>query len=158
MHSGSEVTTRAYFDDNGGIDPDPHRGKGLFLAFGLTPGVYTVIATDPVTEETIERKSLPVYPNGVHLVELVQAPGEIVLGGIRDPDGNPITPSLQFSLIGEDSRLCPRHWEKGVLSRPPANTSFEWSNGPAAEIIPSRSPGPSALWDCRPSASLRMGP
>ncbi|MCG3111006.1 MAG: carboxypeptidase-like regulatory domain-containing protein [Candidatus Manganitrophus sp. SB1] len=108
---GDEVLTRAYFDDEGEVDPDREQtgAKGAFLAFGLTPGVYTVIATDPITNETIDRKSLLVYANGVHLVELVQASGEIVLGVIRDPEGNTITPP-QLSLIGENPD-CPQFGE-----------------------------------------------
>ncbi len=118
--AGNEVLNRAYFDANGTVDPDLEltTTTGGFLAFSLAPGVYTVIATaiDPVTKEpieTIDRKSLPVYANGVHLVELVQASGEIVLGATLDAGGNPIA-SPQLSLIGENSG-CPQLGEECSL-------------------------------------------
>lgn len=95
-NAGNEVPIEQVFDQTS--------STGLVMAFDLAPGVYTVIATDPTTQEVLGRKTLPVYPNGVHLVELVKPtanpPEEITLGAVEDVKGNPIS-SLQFSLVGE---------------------------------------------------------
>ncbi len=114
---GDEVSTRAYFNDSGVVGPALNRtgASGEFLAFDLTPGVYTVIATDS-DGKTIGRKSLPVYSNSVHLLELVKATGAIVLGPTRDMRGDPMT-SLRFSLVGGSPGAdCPQVGEGCELS------------------------------------------
>lgn len=109
--TGNAAATLAYFDDAGKVvtDPDPAVNrtfaKGGFLAFDLKPGLYTVIATDPAGN-TIGRKSLPVYPNSTHLVELVNQPGTIGLGPLLGADLNP-APAVLFSLVGGGSPICP---------------------------------------------------
>lgn len=106
--SGVEVSNRVYLNDGGTVDLCPTgvtsctrtetSASGGFLAFDLAPGVYTVIAVDG-NGKTIGRQSLPVYKNGIHLVELVKTPGEIQLGTVHDVGGNAI-PSIALSLVG----------------------------------------------------------
>lgn len=111
--SGNAVATRAYFNDAGIVDPALNRtsASGGFLAYNLTPGLYTVIATDQ-DGKTVGRKTLPVYPNGVHLVELVNRPGEVVLGQARGVNSD-LTAPLFFSLIGGGAPNCPPPGELG---------------------------------------------
>jgi hypothetical protein len=123
---GDEVTDRAYFNDDGVVDPCPAApcpvrtatsASGGFLAFDLTPGVYTVIATvgtDP--KITIGRKSLPVYANSVHLVELVKASGEIALGPVRSASGAPVSVQRTSLIGGEPGPGCPQVGEGCLLA------------------------------------------
>src|SRR5579884_177453 len=103
--SGKKISTLAYFDQNSVISPtlDQTTATGGFLVFDLTQGVYTVTATatDPTTQKTtmIGRKTLAVYANSTHLVELVNKSGEITLGATEDANLNPTSlPTL--SLFG----------------------------------------------------------
>jgi len=106
--SGSPVATRAYLDANGEVNPALNLSRtsasGGFLAYGLAPGLYTVIATQ--SGNTVGRKTLPVYPNGVHLVELANRPGQVVLGQARGVNSD-LTAPLFFSLIGGGLPSCP---------------------------------------------------
>ncbi|MBI3803172.1 MAG: hypothetical protein HY282_05355 [Nitrospirae bacterium] len=108
--SGNEITTRAYFNSQGAIDPsqpalDKTSASGGFLVYGLTQGVYTVIATDAVGN-TIGRKTFPVYANTVRLVELVQKTGTLTLGQTLGADLKPIAAPL-LALQGGKSSCSP---------------------------------------------------
>ena len=104
--SGKEISTLAYFDANGAVDPNLNQTSttGGFLAFDLTQGVYTVIATDTTTGATIGRKTLPVYANSVHLLELVNKPGEIITGSAQGNINQNLP--LLFGLLGGGSPDC----------------------------------------------------
>jgi hypothetical protein len=123
---GNEVAGRAYLNDDGVVDhcledpdscaaPTLTSASGGFLAFDLTPGVYTVIAIDS-TGQTIGRKSLPVYANSVHLLELVKAPGEIALGPVRSASGAPVSVQRMSLIGGEAGPGCPQVGEGCLLS------------------------------------------
>jgi hypothetical protein len=128
---GDEITNRAYFNNDGVVDPcleDPTpcpaptatSNSGGFLAFDLTPGVYTVIATlgtDPDCKITIGRKSLPVYANSVHLMELVKTEEvEITLGPVLNASGAPVSVQRMSLIGGESGPNCPPVGEGRKLS------------------------------------------